>query len=196
VSVQIRREHRPSLTEYATTATAFEVSEAIGPLSAGPAPNPLPRRVISPAFRKDYDAIGGNGPDGWHARFAVDRACFMAAYDHGRRVGGAVVIVDSADVARLGGDPPLALLWDVRVTPKARGCGIGRALLGAAETAAQESGCPGLSAETQDINVAACQLYAHAGYVMVRIDPAAYPGIAGETQIVWAKSFELPLAPG
>jgi GNAT superfamily N-acetyltransferase len=196
VSFEIRRDYRPSLTEYATTATAFEVREVIGPVTAGPAPNPLPRRVVSPAFRKDYDAIAGNGPDEWHARFVVDRACFMAAYDHGRRVGGAVVIVDPADVARLGGDPPLALLWDVRVTPEVRGRGIGRALLGAAETAAQQSGCPGLIAETQDINVAACHLYAHAGYIMVRIDPAAYPGSAGETQIVWAKSFELPLASG
>jgi hypothetical protein len=29
-----------------------------------------------------------------------------------------------------------------------------------------------------------------------RIDPTAYPDIAGETQIVWAKAFELPLASG
>ncbi|MDQ6718678.1 MAG: GNAT family N-acetyltransferase [Gemmatimonadota bacterium] len=196
MSVEVRRENHPSLTEYAATVTAFEVREAIGPVSAGAAPHPLPRRVVSPAFRKDYDAIPGNGPDGWHARFAVDRAHFLAAYDHGRRVGGAVVIVEPADVARLGGDTPFALLWDVRVTPEARGRGIGRALLDAAGLAAREAGCGGMIAETQDINVAACQLYANAGYSILGIDPAAYPDIPGETQIVWTKSFELPLASG
>lgn len=190
MSVGIRREDHRSLTEYAAIATSFEVREAIGPLTAGPAPDPLPRRAVGPAFRKDYDAIAGNGPDGWHARFAVERACFMAAYDDGRRVGGAVAIVDPADVARLGGDPPFALLWDLRVAPEARGCGVGRALLGAAQAAAREMGGRGMTAETQDINVAACRLYAHAGFIIVRVDPAAYPDIAGETQIVWAKSFE------
>jgi GNAT superfamily N-acetyltransferase len=196
VSIEIRREDHRSLTEYAVIATAFEVREAIGPVAAGRAPNPLPRRVVSPSFRKDYDAIARNDPDGWPARFAVDRARFIAAYDHGRRVGGAVVIGEPSDVARLGGDPPFALLWDVRVAPVARGCGIGRALLGAAETAAREMGCRGMISETQDINVAACLLYAHAGYTVLSIDPAAYPDLVDETQIVWAKSFELSLASG
>src|SRR3954466_9559701 len=94
VSIEIRREDHRSLTGYAATATVFEVHEAIGPVTPGRAPTPLPRRVVSPAFRKDYDAIAGNGPVGWHARFALDRARFVAAYDRGRRVGGAVVIVE------------------------------------------------------------------------------------------------------
>ncbi|HEV8215590.1 MAG TPA: hypothetical protein VGP95_07145 [Gemmatimonadaceae bacterium] len=55
---------------------------------------------------------------------------------------------------------------------------------------------PHTIAETQDINLAACCLYAHAGYRIIRIDPTAYSDFVGETQIVWAKSFELLLAPG
>lgn len=196
MSIEIRSENQSSLTEYAATPIAFAVREVIGAVTAGGAPNPLPRRGIARAFRKDYDAIPGNGPAGWPARFAVDRARFMAAYDQGRRVGGAVVIVEPSDVARLGGEPPFALLWDVRVAPAARGRGIGRALLRAAETVTQETGSRGLVAETQDINVAACHLYARAGYDIIRVNPTAYPDIAGETQIVWAKSFELPLASG
>ena len=196
MSIEIRHEDHGSLAEYAATPPAFEVREAIDKVIIGRPPSPLPRRAVSPACRKDYDAIPGNGPGGWQARFAVDRARFIAAYDDGRRLGGAVVIVEPSDVARLGGDPPFALLWDIRVAPATRGCGVGRALLDAAEAAAQEMGCHGLIAETQDINVAACHLYAHAGYIIGRVDPTAYPDNAGETQIVWAKSFGLALASG
>ena len=195
MSIEIRQENHRSLSEYAAIPTAFEAREAIRLVAVGAAPNPLPRRVISRRFRKDYDAIPGNGPAEWHARFAVDRARFMAAYEQARRVGGAVVIIEPSDVARLGGDPPFALLWDVRVAPEARGRGIGHALLRAAELVAREAGCRGIVAETQDINFAACQLYAHTGYVIRSIDPTAYPDIAGETQIVWAKSFEVPWHP-
>jgi hypothetical protein len=35
VSIEIRREDHQSLTEYAATPTAFEVREAIGPVTAG-----------------------------------------------------------------------------------------------------------------------------------------------------------------
>ena len=176
VSIEIRHEDHGSLAEYAATPPAFEVRGAIDKVIIGRPPSPLPRRAVSPACRKDYDAIPGNGPGGWQARFAVDRARFIAAYDDGRRLG--------------------ALLWDIRVAPATRGCGVGRALLDAAEAAAQEMGCHGLIAETQDINVAACHLYAHAGYIIGRVDPTAYPDNAGETQIVWAKSFGLALASG
>jgi GNAT superfamily N-acetyltransferase len=196
VSIEILRDDQPSLTEYAAIAAAFDVCEAIDGMLTGRAPMPLPRRVVCPAFRKDYDAIPGNGPAGWRTRFAVDRAYFMAAYDHGRRVGSAVAIVEPSDVARLGGDPHFALLWDVRVAPAARGNGIGRMLLAAVESATRAAACDGIAAETQDINVAACQLYARAGYIIASVDPKAYPELPMETRIVWAKAFEIVLRSG
>jgi hypothetical protein len=120
VPIEIRCEDHRSLTEYAATAAGFEVLAAVGPLAAGRPPDPLPRRAVRPVFHKDYDAIAGNGPDGWHARFAVDRARFLAAYLRGRRAGGAVVITDPTDVEGLGGSPPFAILWDIRVAPDSR----------------------------------------------------------------------------
>jgi hypothetical protein len=43
---------------------------------------------------------------------------------------------------------------------------------------------PHTIAETQDINLAARCLYAHAGYRIIRIAPTTYPDLVGETQIV------------
>ena len=160
-------------------------------LRVGPLSRQLPRRAITPPFRKDYDALPGNHPTDWAARFGVDRAQFFAAYHDGQLVGGAVCIVDTLDVVRLGGDPDFALLWDLRVAVGFRGRGIGLRLLAAAETGVQQIGGVGITAETQDINVAACALYIRAGYFITRIEPGAYPDLPDEVRIIWSKAFGL-----
>ena len=149
---------------------------------------PLPRVSVA-VSRKDYDAIPGNHPRDWPVRFATDRARFLGAYNAGHRVGAAVVILESSDVVRLGGEPGLALLWDIRVAPEARGRGVGRALLGAAEVSARDAGASGMMIETQTNNVAACELYARAGYRITKVAPNAYPDVPGEVQVMWAKTF-------
>jgi ribosomal protein S18 acetylase RimI-like enzyme len=63
----------------------------------------------------------------------------------------------------------------------------GRTLLAAVEARMREIGLPGIAVETQDINVAACRLYASAGYAITRTDANAYPDLAAETQIIWTK---------
>ena len=186
MSVEIRREDHRSLSAYAAISIAFDVREAVQlPVDEGS----LRCRRVSPAYRKDYDAMPGNHPRDWRTRFAVDRAEFMAAYSGGARIGGAVAVVEPSDVVRLGGENPFALLWDLRVAPDARGRGIGRALLAAMEERMHEIGVPGSLVETQDVNVAACRLYASAGYAIRRIDASAYPDLPGETQIIWTRPF-------
>ena len=105
-------------------------------------------------------------------------------------MGGAVVIVDAEDVARLGGESRHALLWDLRVAPALRGRGIGRDLLAAAETEARAIGSSGLVVETQDVNAVACSLYSHAGFSLVRADRSAYENLPDEVQLIWAKRFD------
>jgi len=186
ISVEIRREDHRSLGAYAAISTAYEVREALqAPVGEGP----LQRRRVTPAYYKDYDAIPGNHPRDWHTRFAVERAEFLAAYSGSERVGGAVVVVDPADVVRLGGARSLALLWDLRVAPEARARGVGQALLAAIEARLRGLGVSGIVAETQDINVAACRLYAGAGYTVRSVDACAYEDLPGETQIIWTKVF-------
>lgn len=157
---------------------------------------PLKHVDVVPPGHKDYDAIPGNHPTGWPARFVIDRAHFLAAYHGTRRIGGAVVIVDPTDVAQLGGHAGAAVLWDLRVAPPARGHGAGRALLTAAEASARDARRASMVIETQDINVAACELYSRAGYILARTDPHAYPDFPTEVQIIWTKVFEFPSPSG
>ena len=70
-----------------------------------------------------------------------------------------------------------------------RGRGVGRALLGAAEVSARDAGASGMMIETQTNNVAACELYARAGYRITKVAPDAYPDVPGEVQVMWAKTF-------
>jgi ribosomal protein S18 acetylase RimI-like enzyme len=81
------------------------------------------------------------------------------------------------------------VLWDLRVAPETRGRGVGRTLLAAMEARMREIGLPGITVETQDINVAACRLYASAGYRITRTDANAYAELPSETQIIWTKRF-------
>lgn len=82
---------------------------------------PLPHHIVASPYRKDYDAVPDNHPEDWSRRFAVDQARFIAAFSGAQRVGGAVLIVDPSDVARLGGQRGFALLWDLRVALEVRG---------------------------------------------------------------------------
>jgi ribosomal protein S18 acetylase RimI-like enzyme len=187
MTVEIRRDESRSLSAYAAISSAYEVRAALQVPRVGV--RALPSRIVSTAYRKDYDAIPGNHPRDWPTRFAVERAEFIAAYRSGERIGGAVAVVDPSDVAKLGGEAPLALLWDLRVAPAVRGRGVGRALLAAMEARVREIGLPGIVVETQDINVAACRLYAGAGFRITSVDAHAYIELPGETQIIWTKRF-------
>ena len=196
MSVEIRRENHHSLTEYAGISSAYEVREVAYPLALGVPALPLPRVVATASSCKHYDAIPGNHPRDWPAQFAIDQARFLGAYGARRRVGGAVVIVASADAVRLGGNSGFALLWDVRVAPDVRGRGVGRVLLGAAEECARDAGAGGMVVETQSINVVACELYARAGYEITKVDADAYPELPGEVQVIWTKTFEVSAPSG
>ena len=90
---------------------------------------------------------------------------------------------------RAGARPGEAVLWDLRVAPAFRRCGIGRRLMAAAAVSAKTAGRSGMAVETQDTNVPACRLYAACGYVLASVEPDAYKEIAGEARLVWVKAF-------
>jgi ribosomal protein S18 acetylase RimI-like enzyme len=138
---------------------------------------------------KDYDAIPDNDPLNWKLRFVVDGWVFLAAYAARIRIAGAVIVTDPAGIEAVGGRPGHAVLWDLRVSPVMRGLGLGRALLAEAESEAQAAGHRGLDVETQDVNVAACRLYARSGFVLTAIEPDAYPDAPGETRLVWTREL-------
>ena len=81
----------------------------------------------------------------------------------------------------------VALLWDSRVTPDARGLGIGSMLMAHVEAWAGAHGATWLEVETQDINVPACRFYARHGFVLRAVNRGAYPELPEETQLLWYK---------
>lgn len=133
---------------------------------------------------KDYDTAEG-GPSRWPARFDVSSWGLLGAYQYDRRIGGAVIALDTPNLDMLRGRQDLAVLWDLRVAPGSRRSGAGAALFAHAAAWASERGCGALEVETQQLNVAACHLYRRAGCLLAAVDRFAYAAHPMETQLIW-----------
>ena len=149
------------------------------------------RRLDTP-YVKDYDAVDGERPARWAARFDVSNWGLIGAHSSGARVGGAVVAFNTPGINMLEGRRDLAVLWDIRVSPEARGRGVGSALFRAAEAWAAARGCVQLKIETQNINVPACRFYARQGCVLGVINRFAYRELPDEVQLLWYKTLPPP----
>jgi GNAT superfamily N-acetyltransferase len=186
--VSITQESQPDLAEYARIPIAFQVCE-VAQLPAEPLPAntvALATRPVPAPWIKDYDAVGGS-PSTWASHFDLSHWTFFIARVDGRPVGAAAAVLRAADIDMLAGRQDVALLWDIRVLPDARGHGVGSALVAhvAAWAASQEA--TWLEVETQDINVPACRFYARNGFVLRAVNHGAYPDLPDETQLLWYK---------
>lgn len=149
----------------------------------------LTERILATPYIKDYDDFAGEGPAEWGKHFDVSSWGFFAARIGGRRVGGAAVAFDTPGVHMLEGRRDLAVLWDLRVAPEARGRGAGAALFHAAEAWARARGCRELKVETQNVNVPACRFYARQGCILAEAVRGAYPALPDEVQLIWRKDL-------
>jgi GNAT superfamily N-acetyltransferase len=89
----------------------------------------------------------------------------------------------------LEGRRDIAAVWDIRVHPDRRGCGIGSMLFEAATEWAKKRECRILKVETQNINVPACRFYAARGCVLGSLDCFAYAELPHEVQLMWYKTL-------
>jgi ribosomal protein S18 acetylase RimI-like enzyme len=196
MTVEILEESPSALAQYATVPIAFEVREvlAVGALDDGLGGLRLTAREPSAPYVKDYDADPANHPSQWPSRFDLARWGFLAAWTAGSRVGGAVIAWSSPGVAMLEGRDDLAVLWDLRVAPGARGKGIGASLFRAAEQWAVARGAAWLKVETQNINVPACRFYARQGCTLGALHRFAYASLPDEAQLLWYKPLVAPPA--
>ncbi|HEX6751292.1 MAG TPA: GNAT family N-acetyltransferase [Longimicrobium sp.] len=194
MEIEIAEETADALRDYGRVPIAFEVRSVleVSAPDGGLGGLVMAERPVDPPYVKDYDAIAGEGPARWAARFDVSRWGFFAARAEGRRVGGAAVAFDTPGVHMLEERRDLAVLWDLRVAPEMRGRGVGAALVRAAEAWAVARGARRMKIETQNINVAACRFYAAMGYDVGAIHRFAYPDLPHETQILWYK--DLPVS--
>jgi GNAT superfamily N-acetyltransferase len=188
--IQILSAGPDCLSEYATVPIAFEVRALLRPvlLDGGLGGIALRQEAVQPPYLKDYDASEEGGPEGWAAQWDLSAWGFFLARHDGRCVGAAAVAFGTPEVNMLEGRDDLAVLWDIRVAPAFRRRGLGHRLFHQAADWAHERGCRQLKAETQNVNVPACQFYAAQGCRLGAIHRhgyAGHPDVAHEVMLLW-----------
>ena len=186
--VEVNQQPITALDAYGSIPIAFEVN-AVLDVATTNGEFVLTERKLDRPYVKDYDAIDGEQPHQWASRFDVSNWGVFMAFVEGKPVGGTVVARNTPGLMILEGRDDLAVLWDIRVSPRARGQGVGAALFREAETWAKAKGCRQIKVETQNINVAACRFYARQGCVLRVVNRYAYPTLPDETQLLWYKDL-------
>lgn len=197
MTIEVSEESAAALADYASVPIAFEV-RSVFEVSTAPGDPPdlsLTERTLDAPYIKDYDAEGDGAPTRLPARFDLAHWGLFAAHMNGHRVGGAAVVFRDPGVEMLESRDDVALLWDIRVVPDARGHGAGSTLLRAAEIWSVEREARWLGVETQNINVPACRFYARHGFVLRTANRLAYPGLPNEIQLLWYKELLGPRSP-
>jgi len=191
MTVAVTQESQPDLAEYGRISIAFEVREIVvlPPEPLADVTSELATRRVDVPWVKDYDAAGGD-PTTWAARFDLAHWTFFTARANDQLVGAAAVVFRAPDVDMLESRRDVALLWDIRVTPDARGHGVGPALIAAVSAWATAHEATWLEVETQDINAPACRFYARHGFVLRAINRDAYLGLPDETQLLWYRRLD------
>lgn len=191
MDMEIIEEPITAAAELARIPIAFNVESVFDvlPRDGGLGGLVLSERRVDVPYLKDYDATEGERPAQWAARFDVSNWGLVAARSGGVRVGGAVIAYNTRGVNMLEGRTDLAVLWDIRVAPEARGRGVGFGLFRAVEAWASARGCKLLKIETQNINVPACRFYARQGCVLGAINRFAYRELPEEVQLLWYKTL-------
>ena len=175
------------LDEFARISIAFEVRSVFEPvlLENGLGGIRLEERPVT-AYQKDYDEI--DPPSSWPVRFDVSNWRLLLATGAGQLLGGAAMAWNTPGASMLDGRQDLAVLWDLRVQPQARGQGVGRSLFAQAVAWSKARGCAQMKIETQNTNVPACRFYAAQGARLGDMRRFAYraePSIAQEVQLIW-----------
>jgi GNAT superfamily N-acetyltransferase len=174
------------LVEHARTPIAFTV-DSVFDVTVRRAGFDLVERRLNVPSTKDYDAV--ERPDEWAERFGLAKWCVLGAYFGETRVGGAVIAFDTPGLQMLDGRSDLAVLWDLRVSPRLRRQGVGTALFVSAAEWARATGCTELKVETQNVNVPACRFYASQGCALRTVSRGAYGALPDEIQLLWYKNL-------
>lgn len=145
----------------------------------------LKERKVETPYWKDYDALPGNHPLDWSARFDLRNWGLLFAEEAAGVIGACLLAWNTAGVDMLEGREDLAVLWDLRVAPQRRGQGVGTALFDAALVWAGERGVRELKVETQNYNVPAVRFYLRLGCRLLQAVPGAYPELPEEIMLLF-----------
>jgi GNAT superfamily N-acetyltransferase len=140
---------------------------------------------VEQPYIKDYDS-SGDLPSDMPKHFEVSKWGFFLSMEGEKPVGGATVASDTPGVFMLEARRDLSVLWDIRVSPKARGAGI--SLFRHAAEWSRNRGCRQMKVETQNVNVPACRFYQRMGCHLGEIHRFGYagvPAVAHEVMLCW-----------
>jgi len=188
--VRIQEVGPDTLPQYKQISIAFEVKSIfrLDLIDGGLGGIRLHEEKVVPPYIKDYDAYEDGGPERWLRRFDISNWGIFFALDGTRSLGRAVVAFNTPGVHMLAGRADLAVLWDLRVDPDFRRCGIGTELFNYAANWSRKRGCKQLKIEAQNVNVPACRFYAKQGCRLGEINRYGYigqPEIAHEVMLIW-----------
>ena len=188
--VRIQEVGPDAIPQYKQISIAFEVKSIfrLDLIDGGLGGIKLREEKVVPPYIKDYDAYEDGGPERWPRRFDTSNWGIFFALDGTHSVGRAVVAFNTPGVHMLAGRTDLAVLWDLRVDPDFRRCGIGTELFKYAADWSRKRGCKQLKIETQNVNVPACRFYAKQGCRLGEINRYGYigqPEIAHEVMLIW-----------
>jgi GNAT superfamily N-acetyltransferase/quercetin dioxygenase-like cupin family protein len=168
---------------------------------AGPSELPAVRRVLLAAYQEYAATL----PPAVFGRYLTDildvgsraGAGEILVAEHGGRIVGTVTYYPDAGQEGLGWPAGWAGLRALGVEPRARGLGIGRALLGACLERALAAGAPVVCLHTAEFMTAAVAIYQAAGF---RRDPAHDFDAAGQLALAEARpvpilAYRLDLTP-
>ena len=190
MAVKIEEIGADNLLRYKEIPIAFEVKSVIQVdlIEGGLGGIKLHEEKIMSSYIKDYDAYQDGGPEEWPRRFDIHNWGIFLALDGAQPVGGAAVAFNTPNMHMLDGRSDLALLWDLRVHPDFRRCGIGTKLFNHAVNWSRKQGEKQLKIETQNTNVPACRFYAKRGCHLGEINRygyAGHPEVGNEVMLIW-----------
>ena len=181
MSLQVREEPLGLLDEHARVPIAFTVDRtlAVSLRSDGLGGILLNERLADSPYVKDHDGEGED-PTHWPERFETSRWGLIAAHDVDRRVGGAVIAFQSADVWMLEGRADLAALWDLRVLPEVRNMGVGTQLFHYGQIMANQEFCSNCRGKKLPLTSGGSGIRTHGGLNLTafqepRICPLCHP---------------------
>jgi GNAT superfamily N-acetyltransferase len=189
VEVELREAGSEDLVGHAAIPIAFLVNRVLEP---GPGGDPLDlvTRELPDPWLKNYDAEDGASPALWPNLYDTSTWRVISAWQGTERVGGLVLFTSTPGVDMLEGRSDLALIWDIRVAPESRGCGIGSRLVSAAVDWARCHACRELKVETQNINFGAYRFYESQGFDLRSVRRGAYPDLPDEIQFLLYRAID------
>ena len=187
MAIRIEKIGPSRMEEYRSVPIRFEVKSVLEPVlvNNGLGGILLRETPVEKPYIKDYDSYTET-PSDWPKKFDVSKWVFLLAMNGVTVVGAAAVAFDTTGVFMLEARKDLAVLWDIRVRPEARGVGIMLFRYTARWSCAQ--GCTQMKIETQNVNVPACRFYQRMGATLGEIHRFGYAAVAEaahEVMLCW-----------